>query len=155
MLIIRQTHNVAMARPIADFVVAIKEGRIESQGTVQDAFKQDKALSEEAANDQQKLDKANEEVDEQPPADEPKGSGKLIVAEEIQEGHVSWAAGAHLKQTFCQILTSNAWVSENVSDKHGRQLLLDVLLGLYLCFSGYRVVQYCSDILPGVLGSAI
>lgn len=74
-------------------MVAIKEGRIESQGTVLEALGKDSALAEEANKEQQIIDKTDEEVDEKPPAEETKADGKLIVAEEIQEGHVSWSAG--------------------------------------------------------------
>lgn len=74
-------------------MVAIKEGRIESQGTALEALGKDPALAEEANKEQQIIDKTGEEVDEKPPAEETKADGKLIVAEEIQEGHVSWSAG--------------------------------------------------------------
>lgn len=46
----------------------------------------------EAKEDQKAIDKAEEEVDSQAPPDEQKPAGKLIVAEEIEEGHVSWPA---------------------------------------------------------------
>ncbi|KAE9395907.1 P-loop containing nucleoside triphosphate hydrolase protein [Gymnopus androsaceus JB14] len=86
------THNIAITRPIAGFVVALKEGRIESQGTVSEALGKDPVLAEEARIEQQVIDKTGEEVDDQRPPEETKGDGKLIVAEEIQEGHVSWSA---------------------------------------------------------------
>ncbi|KAJ3801154.1 hypothetical protein GGU11DRAFT_770568 [Lentinula aff. detonsa] len=90
--IILVTHNIAVTRPIAGFVVAIKEGRIESQGTVLEALGRDSVLAEEARKEQQVIDKAGDKVDEQFPVEEPKTDGKLIVAEEIQEGHVNWSA---------------------------------------------------------------
>lgn len=74
--------------------MALKEGRIESQGTISDALGKDTVLAEEARVEQQIIDKSNELVDEQLPAEESKTAGKLIVAEEIQEGHVSWSAGS-------------------------------------------------------------
>ncbi|KAF9066068.1 hypothetical protein BDP27DRAFT_1424214 [Rhodocollybia butyracea] len=84
--IILVTHNIAITRPIAGFVVAIKEGRIESQGTVSEALGMDSVLAEEARIEQQVIEKTEENFDEQPPAGE-KSDGKLIMAEEIQEGH--------------------------------------------------------------------
>jgi len=102
-LSIKQTHNVALARPIASFVVAMKDGRIESQGTVADALSKDATLSKEAVKDQQAISRTTEEVDHQPPPDEPKGDGKLIAAEEIEEGHVSWPA-CRLPYIVVQIL---------------------------------------------------
>jgi hypothetical protein len=71
----------------------MKDGRIESQGTVADALQKDHILSEEAQKDEQILNKTDQEIDHHPPADEPKSDGKLIAAEEIEEGHVSWSAG--------------------------------------------------------------
>ena len=41
-----QTHNVTLAGPISDFVVAMgSDGRIVSQGTVADALEHDKTLA--------------------------------------------------------------------------------------------------------------
>ncbi|KAK7461891.1 hypothetical protein VKT23_008323 [Stygiomarasmius scandens] len=105
--IILVTHNVALARPIASFVVAMKDGRIESQGTVADALSKDATLSKEAVKDQQAISRTTEEVDHQPPPDEPKGDGKLIAAEEIEEGHVSWPA---LKMYFSGMGGSYPWI---------------------------------------------
>jgi ABC-type glutathione transport system ATPase component len=90
-----QTHNVAMASPIADFVVALgTDGRVTSQGSVADALKHDKRLR--AALEKEKVveEKAEEVIDEQAPADDnkKKSDGKLVVAEEIAEGHVRWPA---------------------------------------------------------------
>ncbi|KAF5384757.1 hypothetical protein D9757_006267 [Collybiopsis confluens] len=90
--VILVTHNVAITRSIAEFVVAMKDGRIESQGTVSEALSNDPVLADEESKDQQIIDKTDEEVDVHPPAGESKGDGKLIMAEEIQEGHVSWSA---------------------------------------------------------------
>ncbi|KAL0579441.1 hypothetical protein V5O48_002547 [Marasmius crinis-equi] len=91
--VILVTHNVALARPIAGFVVSLKNGAIVSQGSLAEALEHSIALKEEASKDEENLDKYNEQVDAnvaEPPAQESKG--RLIVAEEIQEGHVSWQA---------------------------------------------------------------
>ena len=40
-----QTHNVVLASPIAEFVVALKDGRIISQGSLSNALEKDKTLS--------------------------------------------------------------------------------------------------------------
>ncbi|KAI9449923.1 hypothetical protein BJY52DRAFT_1192187 [Lactarius psammicola] len=88
------THNIAMASPLADYVVSLgRDGLIASRGSVSDALKKDKTLAKELADgaraikdDKKKIDA--EELDETTkPAD-----GKLILAEEIVEGHVSWDA---------------------------------------------------------------
>ncbi|KAK0192591.1 hypothetical protein F5146DRAFT_1102469 [Armillaria mellea] len=91
--VILVTHNIAMAEPIAQFVVSLKDGRIASQGSLSSVLSQDLTLAEEARRDAKALHKADEEVDvddefiEQPVKT---SDGALIMAEEIQEGHVSW-----------------------------------------------------------------
>lgn len=81
-----------MAQPIASFVVSIKDGHIYSQGSVSDVLAKDRRMAAEAKKEQQEIDKVDEQVDEQPPADEPKNEHKLIVAEEVELGHISWEA---------------------------------------------------------------
>ncbi|PBK67572.1 P-loop containing nucleoside triphosphate hydrolase protein [Armillaria solidipes] len=93
--VILVTHNIAMAEPIAQFVVSLKDGRVASQGSLSSALSQDLTLAEEARRDAEALHKADEEVDvddeliEKPVK---KSDGALIMTEEIQEGHVSWAS---------------------------------------------------------------
>ena len=91
-----QTHNVYITRPLADFVVSLgTDGRIASQGSHSSALAKDKTLAKEAAAEAEVTNKAEHTVDEAEPAEEaaaPKSDGKLIVAEEIQEGHVGWPA---------------------------------------------------------------
>ena len=89
-----QTHNVAMAGPIADFVVSLgTDGRVMSQGSVADALKRNKRLRAALEKEQNVEEKTEEVVDEQAPVEVKKGGdGKLVVAEEIAEGHVRWPA---------------------------------------------------------------
>ena len=97
-----------MASPIADFVVALgTDGRVTSKGSVADALKRDKKLR--AALEKEKVieEKAEEIVDEQGPAeDKKKSDGKLMVAEEIAEGHVRWPASASRATCYLAKLTS-------------------------------------------------
>ena len=88
-----QTHNVALASPIAEFVVALKDGRIISQGTLSNALEKDKSLSAAVKKETEEIEqeevadaKTSETVISEPSA------GKLVVAEEISEGHVGWNA---------------------------------------------------------------
>ncbi|KAF8164524.1 hypothetical protein K438DRAFT_2025293 [Mycena galopus ATCC 62051] len=85
--IILVTHNVALTRRIADFVVSFgANGRIQSQGSISELTKRG-SLAAQLLKDEQVLDKTQQEID-------PENSvvkladGKLIVAEEIQLGHV-------------------------------------------------------------------
>ncbi|KAI0705524.1 P-loop containing nucleoside triphosphate hydrolase protein [Earliella scabrosa] len=97
--VILVSHNVALTRPIADFVVALgADGQIVSQGSLDKALKEDRELLEELATEEQELEKAEQEVDK--PIVEgadtgnnvDKTDGKLVVAEEIGEGWVGWNA---------------------------------------------------------------
>lgn len=87
-----QTHNVAMVRPIADFVVSIKNGRVFSKGSVSQVTAQDPSLAVEVKEEERDLAKAEEEIESQPTPHRTKPTGQLIVAEEVEEGHVRWAA---------------------------------------------------------------
>ncbi|KAJ7469587.1 hypothetical protein FB451DRAFT_1368560 [Mycena latifolia] len=90
--IILVTHNVALARPIAHFIVTFgSDGRVDSQGSISEIVNRDPKLAAQIRNDEQVLDKAQQDIDTEAPIAEP-GEGKLIAAEEIQEGHVSASA---------------------------------------------------------------
>ncbi|KAJ6574743.1 P-loop containing nucleoside triphosphate hydrolase protein [Mycena capillaripes] len=91
--VILVTHNVAMAKPIANYVISMGvDGNIHSHGSITEALATDEVLAEELSKDQDVLDKKVDEIDAPPAAAEKKADGKLIVAEEVEEGHVSWDA---------------------------------------------------------------
>ncbi|KAL0950639.1 hypothetical protein HGRIS_007427 [Hohenbuehelia grisea] len=97
--VILVTHNVAMASPVADFVVTLgTDGRVVSSGSVSEALAKNKSFAKEVEQSEKAADKAEELIDDaqvteagaeakSKPAD-----GKLIVEEEIEEGHVGWPA---------------------------------------------------------------
>ncbi|KAJ3799615.1 hypothetical protein GGU11DRAFT_858145 [Lentinula aff. detonsa] len=86
------THNVVLIRPIAKFIVSIKDGRVASQGSIEDAMSIDKELAAEVEKDEEAVERANNEIDPQTP-NEPSGKdGKLILKEEVELGHISWSA---------------------------------------------------------------
>ncbi|KAG1757959.1 hypothetical protein EDB19DRAFT_1936472 [Suillus lakei] len=90
--VILVTHNVAMASSIAHFVVSMgSNGRIVSHGSISEAIAKDDKLAAEMAKEQEVLAQEAQVVDtpEEPKA---KSDGKLVIAEEIAEGHVSWPA---------------------------------------------------------------
>ncbi|EKM56938.1 uncharacterized protein PHACADRAFT_208107 [Phanerochaete carnosa HHB-10118-sp] len=93
------THNVAMASPLAEFVVSLRDGHIVGQGSVSDALMNDAQLEEEFKHEEEviELDEAEDVTavisgPADPGAPGKKKEGKLVVAEEIEVGHVSWAA---------------------------------------------------------------
>ncbi|KAF7315751.1 ATP-binding cassette transporter [Mycena indigotica] len=94
--VILVTHNVALTSPIAGFVVSLGlDGRILSRGSVSDALANDEALAKEVREEEEQLAAADKEIDSQVVATEDlakKDKGKLIVAEELAIGHVSWSA---------------------------------------------------------------
>ncbi|KAJ7130893.1 hypothetical protein C8R46DRAFT_659815 [Mycena filopes] len=95
--VILVTHNVALTAPIADFVVTFgSDGRVSGQGSVSELTKRG-PLASQIRKEQQVLDKTDQQVDAvdpvAPAADAAKpADGKLILAEEIQVGHISGSA---------------------------------------------------------------
>lgn len=89
------THNVALATPIADFVVSLgADGRIIASGPPSETVLKDRALAEQVAHEQEALE-LDEDLDDEGADDGTKVTAKgakLVVAEEIQTGHVSWKA---------------------------------------------------------------
>lgn len=81
-----------MAGPIADFVVTLNlDGYIISQGSVTEAMTKDPKLMEEMKHEGEAIELYEiEEAATTKPVDETKG--KLVVAEEIAIGRVSWDA---------------------------------------------------------------
>ncbi|KAH7883936.1 hypothetical protein F5I97DRAFT_2075294 [Phlebopus sp. FC_14] len=92
--VILVTHNVAMASSVAQYVVSLNSnGRIASQGTISDAIASDDKLAAEIAKEQEIMDKEERTVDDAEQTEaKPKADGKLVMSEEILEGHVSWPA---------------------------------------------------------------
>ena len=80
-----------MARPLASFVVAMGfDGRVSSQGLTIDALLSDSLLGTKISEEEHGLKKADNEVDQPALAKEQQTDGKLIVTEEIEQGHISW-----------------------------------------------------------------
>ena len=72
-----------------------KNGRIAEQGSLSTILAKDSTLSAEMATELRDLAKAEDEIDNKAPTEETKKTtdGKLILAEEIEHGHVGWGAG--------------------------------------------------------------
>ncbi|KAJ3564413.1 hypothetical protein NP233_g8310 [Leucocoprinus birnbaumii] len=84
------THNIAMVRSLAGFAVSIgTDGCIVAHGTVDSVLGADEAISRVLEENKESIEMASEVVDK-PQTAVPPTDGKLIVAEEIEVGHVSW-----------------------------------------------------------------
>lgn len=84
-----------MLGPLTDFVVDIgSDGRIVSQGSLSTALAKDSKLLKEAQEGQKELENVEQEVDTMDFTNEAqkKSTGKLVVDEEIDTGHVGWTA---------------------------------------------------------------
>ncbi|THH01527.1 hypothetical protein EW026_g1193 [Hermanssonia centrifuga] len=92
--VILVTHNVALATPIAEYVVCLSpDGGVLSTGSLSSALAKDKKLSAEVAKESKQLEEADQEITEPKPNVAAQNSdGKLVVAEEISVGHVGWTA---------------------------------------------------------------
>ncbi|KAL1939038.1 hypothetical protein VTO73DRAFT_10298 [Trametes versicolor] len=93
--IVLVTHNVAMVAPIADFVVDMgADGHILSQGSLDNVLKHNSHLVKEVIEEREELEKAKREIDVEKPEDAvaKQTVGKLVVAEEMEDGHVGWSA---------------------------------------------------------------
>jgi ABC-type glutathione transport system ATPase component len=87
------THHVGMAQPIADYIVSLENGQVKAQGSVTEALRADPKLFREAKADEGKEEMAGEiEAVEGPVDAKPSSDGKLILAEEKAEGHLSLSA---------------------------------------------------------------
>lgn len=87
---------MALVSPIADYVVAIGlDGKISSQGSLSNALAKDSILLEEVTKEAGVLEEATAGLGDESsvPAKEIEASaGKLVVAEDVAVGHVSWSA---------------------------------------------------------------
>lgn len=79
----------------------MKDGRVANQEVIQKASGSSAAA--QVVGEQELFDVEADPLDE-PAANLNKGTGKLVVEEEIQVGHVSWAAGISLCSLTCSRL---------------------------------------------------
>ncbi|KAF5356102.1 hypothetical protein D9756_004037 [Leucocoprinus leucothites] len=121
------THNISLVRSLAQFAVSIgTDGCIAVHGSVNEVIGADEAISKVLEEDKEGVEMAAEEVDK-PTA--PQADGKLIVAEEIEEGHVSWnAGGSHPGLFFASFL--------------GGLLACDLVTTFQTWYLGYWASQY-------------
>ncbi|KAI0052512.1 hypothetical protein FA95DRAFT_1675194 [Auriscalpium vulgare] len=133
------THNVAMASPIAEYVVSLGlDGTIASRGSVSEAISKDDILQEELQEELQEIQADDKEIDAESPDEKAKqADGKLILAEEVAEGHVSWDS---LKLFFKALGGSHVtlfWVLFL-----GGMILCDAAMSIQTWWMGYWAEQY-------------
>ncbi|KAI0306147.1 hypothetical protein B0F90DRAFT_1814940 [Multifurca ochricompacta] len=137
------THNVAMVSSIADYVISLGlDGQVVSRGSVSDALTKDKTLATELAEGARAIKDDEKKIDPEEPDEAAKqADGKLILAEEIAEGHVSWGAF----KLFIDGL-GGSYVILFWSVFVGGLLICDTLMTVQTWFMGYWAEQY--DIYP-------
>lgn len=151
-----------MAAPLADFVISLHDGRVNSQGSVKNALASNKLLAQQLKHEGEAIELDEHEESEPsdftaPPAqDEPAKAmnGKLVIAEEIEVGHVSWKACGCLRGYFPSVMLT--WhLSFLISGQLGRQMADNVLEQLL----GWRIyigmLQYDAALVAWLLGAPV
>ena len=80
---------------MAEHVIYLSNGRVIAQGSVSTVLDTDTNLADKIKREKKALTEKNEHLDEQLNADEmteKKVDGKLVLAEELAEGTITWAA---------------------------------------------------------------
>ncbi|KAJ7732681.1 multidrug resistance-associated ABC transporter [Mycena metata] len=171
--VILVTHNIAMTSKLADLVVSVGlDGRVHGQHSVSAALLADKVLAEEASHDEvalaaaeKELDTAEKELDA--PQEGNQSPGKLIVAEEMEIGRVSWDAmkmflSAHASNSvlfFLGLFVAQFLVSIFVRLEPwylgywASQYEKDAPVSVFNCMFYYVVVMYCTAHIYFTLGS--
>ncbi|KAL1740785.1 P-loop containing nucleoside triphosphate hydrolase protein [Schizophyllum fasciatum] len=101
--VILVTHNIATTRPVASYAVCLHiDGTVSSHGAPQDVFAHEPELVKEEAEREHEKEVGEDKETPAPaaapapaPPGEPaasKSDGKLILAEEVETGHISWGA---------------------------------------------------------------
>ncbi|KAG9114446.1 hypothetical protein FRC07_007648, partial [Ceratobasidium sp. 392] len=92
------THNIAMVSEVSDFVVLLgSDGRVASQGTVAQTLRTSSELRTQVKEEFEEGQKQGQIIDQvdsvdQPQAPKKNSAKKLIVEEEVAQGHVEWSA---------------------------------------------------------------
>ncbi|KAJ7578270.1 P-loop containing nucleoside triphosphate hydrolase protein [Mycena floridula] len=128
--IILVTHNVAIVAPVAGYCIDIKRGRVWGQGSISDVLASDSRLVKETKEEEQifeTVDKDEPIVEEKPP----KAAPKLIMAEEIQTGHVRKHILVQILSLTCH--TVKPWITALAGD---RKILVPASYLLCVTISG-------------------
>ncbi|CEL51761.1 ATP-binding cassette transporter abc4 OS=Schizosaccharomyces pombe (strain 972 / ATCC 24843) GN=abc4 PE=3 SV=1 [Rhizoctonia solani AG-1 IB] len=176
------THNVAMVSEVADFVISLgTDGRIVSQGSIDEAYRSNPKLKAEAEKDEELERKGDQVVDDSNPADKKddtnakKSDGKLMVAEEVAEGRVGWPAlklfllgfGGFWFWVFYMagfifsdvaVLAQTYWLgvwarAYELNGDHTERVNVPLYLGVYGIVCGAGMIIYSGAFVIHVLGS--
>ncbi|KAH9922662.1 multidrug resistance-associated ABC transporter [Fomitopsis serialis] len=137
--VILVTHNITLAGPIADYVVAVGlDGRVAGQDSISSALERDNRLAAEVAKEDEELAKKKDTLDEEI-GDETaqKVDGKLIVEEEVEVGHVGWSAMKLYVHSLGGEHQSLFWLSFM-----GSLVVFNILNNLQTWFLGFWARQY-------------
>ena len=83
-----QTHNIPLAQPLADTVVAVSNGHVSLEANIAAAISHDATLAREIKQDEEHLHDIPE-TEQAKDADD-KSTGKLVVEEEVEIGRITW-----------------------------------------------------------------
>jgi len=143
---VTQTHNLALAGPIADYIVSVSpEGIVSGRGNdLQSILARDTALQEDFQKDRVAIEEDAHIIEESKKAtesDKPKDpvtdAGKLIVKEEVAHGNVGWKpiavlikaiGGGHVSLFF------TLWIGVSIAES--------LVSSVKLWFMGYWSSQY-------------
>lgn len=145
-------------KPIAEYIVSMSsDGRILSQGSTSETLKLDRKFERELRLEEELATKAGEEVEIQQAEVKESSDGKLIIAEEVEEGHVSWSA--RKSEDITSLVSQHPHVfdarSRDVSQGSRRETSRSLFLSL-CCGSwphGHR--DYRADVVFGILGISV
>ncbi|KAF9077569.1 P-loop containing nucleoside triphosphate hydrolase protein, partial [Rhodocollybia butyracea] len=88
------THNIALAAPMAQHAVHVALNGDIMQGSVEDVIQNDKLLASRSLEDKKNVDSPSESIEQEciTERESAKSAIGLILAEEMEIGHVSWNA---------------------------------------------------------------
>ncbi|KAI4523406.1 P-loop containing nucleoside triphosphate hydrolase protein, partial [Schizophyllum commune] len=130
------THNIPLAQPLADAVVAVSDGHVTIEANVAAAISHDATLAQEAKEEGAEHRRDALEPEGEKHADETP-TGKLVVEEEVETGRITWytfstylraAAGNNLPVFLFTWITSLS--------------VMDILGVSSTWFLGYWALQY-------------
>ncbi|KZV63784.1 P-loop containing nucleoside triphosphate hydrolase protein [Peniophora sp. CONT] len=135
--VILVTHNIALTASAAAHAISLGNGRVLAHGSVSAVLDNDSTLTDKIKEVKEEMQKTKEDLQEDTAAEkvlEKKVDGKLVLAEELAEGTITWAA---LKLFFDGLGGSVFWTLFI-----GGYTINAVLQSVTVWFLGYWSEQY-------------